>query len=80
MPDPFRDYLVQPLSFFEDFRVPVPLLITLFCAGLTATQAALMTGISVRSVNPIFLRLRERRVHECRLHSPFLGELEADES
>ncbi len=39
-----------------------------------------MTGISVRSVNPIFLRLRERLVHECRLLSPFAGELEADES
>jgi len=55
-------------------------LLRCFALDLTASQAARMTGISVRSVNPIFLRLRERLVHQCRLHSPFAGELEADES
>ena len=39
-----------------------------------------MTGISVRSVNGIFLRIRERLARECQKHSPFAGDLEADES
>ena len=39
-----------------------------------------MTGLSVRSVNQLFLRLRERLAEECRRSSPFHGELEADES
>jgi transposase len=55
-------------------------LLRCFALDLTATQAARMTGISVRSVNPIFLRLRKRLARECRLRSPFAGELEADES
>jgi transposase-like protein len=55
-------------------------LLPCFALDLTATQAARMTGISLRSVNPIFLRLRKRLVRECRVHSPFAGELEADES
>lgn len=55
-------------------------LLRCFALDLTATRAARMTGISVRSVNFIFLRLWERLVRECRLRSPFAGELEADES
>jgi transposase len=51
-----------------------------FALDLTATQASAMTGISVRSVNDIFLRLRERLARECQKHPPFAGELEADES
>ncbi len=51
-----------------------------FALDLTATQTAAMTGISVRSVNDIFLRIRERLAHECQKNSPFAGDLEADES
>jgi transposase len=51
-----------------------------FALDLTATQTAAMTGISLRSVNDIFLRLRERLACESQKHSPFAGELEADES
>lgn len=51
-----------------------------FALDLTATQTSAMTGISVRSINDIFLRLRERLACECQKHSPFAGELEADES
>lgn len=51
-----------------------------FALDLTATQTSSMTGISVRSVNDIFLRIRERLACECQKHSPFAGELEADES
>lgn len=55
-------------------------LLRCFALDLTATQTAAMTGISVRSVNDIFLRLRRRLASECQKHSPFAGELEADES
>jgi|SRR5271170_368446 len=51
-----------------------------FALDLTATQSSAMTGISVRSVNGIFLRIRERLARECQKHSPFAGDLEADES
>jgi transposase-like protein len=39
-----------------------------------------MTGISVRSINPIFQRSRERFAQECEKRSPVSGVLEADES
>jgi hypothetical protein len=55
-------------------------LLRCFALDLSATQTASMTGISVRSVNPIFLRLHQRLARECKQHSPFKGNLEADES
>jgi transposase len=55
-------------------------LLRCFALDLTATQTAEMTGISVRSVNEIFLRMRGKIFRECEKHSPFAGELEADES
>ena len=39
-----------------------------------------MTGISVRSVNAIYLRLRHKIAIECERQSPLEGVLEADES
>lgn len=39
-----------------------------------------VTGISVRSVNAIFLRMRRRMAEVCELSSPFQGVVEADES
>src|SRR5882672_11955358 len=55
-------------------------LVRCFVLDLTATQTAAMTGISVRSTNAIFLRMRRRMAEACERSSPFLGELEADES
>ena len=55
-------------------------LLRCFALDLTARQTATMAGISVRSVNQIFLRLREKIAQQCRLQSPFAGDLEADES
>ena len=55
-------------------------LLRCFALDLSATQTAQMTGISVRSVNPIFQRLREKLAQECEKISPFSGDLEADES
>ena len=63
----------KPLfSFCEDLRC--------FALDMTATQTAQMTGISLRSTNQIFLRLREKFFQECEKNSPFAGGLEADES
>jgi len=39
-----------------------------------------MTGISLRSVNQIFIRVREKIADQCQLQSRFAGHLEADES
>jgi len=55
-------------------------LLRCFALDMTATQTARMTGISLRSVNQIFLRLREKLARECEMRSPFVGHLEADES
>ena len=51
-----------------------------FALDLTATQCAALTGISVRSINAIYLRIRARTSAWCAARSPFSGELEADES
>jgi transposase-like protein len=51
-----------------------------FALDLTATESAALSGISLRSTNAIYLRLRERMAAWCALQSPFSGDLEADES
>jgi transposase-like protein len=55
-------------------------LVRCFALDLTATQTAQLTGISLRSVNAIFLRLRAKIAAECERQSPLEGVLEADES
>jgi transposase len=58
-------------------------LLRYFCMDLTATDAACLCGLSVRSVNTIYLRLRARMASACEQASPlsaFKGALEADES
>jgi len=55
-------------------------LVRCFALDLTATTTAELTGISLRSVNAIFLRIRQRMAEECERHSPFTGEVEVDES
>ena len=53
-----------------------------FAMDLTATDCSELSGISVRSVNTIYLRIRIRRrlAEHCEQVSPLGGELEADES
>ena len=51
-----------------------------FAMDLTATDCAQLSGVSVRSVNSIYLRMRARIAEYCEACSPFGGELEADES
>ena len=55
-------------------------LIRAFAMGLTATDAAELTGLSLRSVNDIYLKLRRRIAEHCEAQSPFGGEVEIDES
>jgi transposase len=55
-------------------------LVRCFALDLTATTTAELTGISLRSVNAIFLRIRQRMAEECERHSPFTGEVGVDES
>ncbi len=55
-------------------------LIRYFAMDLTATDCAELTGLSVRSVNSIYLRIRCRLAQQCEQVSPLGGELEADES
>ncbi len=51
-----------------------------FAMDLTATDCAQLSGVSVRSINTIYLRLRRRMAEQCEKVSPLGGELEADES
>ena len=55
-------------------------LIRAFAMDLTATNAAVLTGLSVRRVNDIYLKLRRRIAQHCESQNPFRGEIEIDES
>jgi len=55
-------------------------LVRYFSEDLTATQTARLAGLSVRSVNDIFLRVRRRLAEVCEAQSPFSGVVEVDES
>jgi transposase-like protein len=55
-------------------------LIRAFAMDLTATDAAELTGLSVRAVNDIYLKLRRRIARYCEAQSPLRGEVEIDES
>jgi transposase-like protein len=56
-------------------------ILRLFALDLTASDAARLTGVSVRSVNDIYLRLRQRLAYECERRRPYKGgEVEIDES
>jgi len=55
-------------------------LIRYFTMDFTATDTAELIGISVRSVNSIYLKLRRRLAESCELNSPLQGAVEVDES
>lgn len=55
-------------------------LIRSFALDLTASDTARLTGISIRSVNDIYLKIRRRIAEYCEEQSPYLGEVELDES
>ena len=55
-------------------------LIRCFAMDFTATDSAALTGISVRSVNSIYLKIRCRLAESCESASPLQGAVEVDES
>ena len=55
-------------------------IVRLFALDLTATDTAELCGVSVRSTNEIFQKIRHRMFEFCTTQSPFSGEIEADES
>jgi transposase-like protein len=55
-------------------------LIRAFAMDLTATDAAELTGVSLRSCNGIYLKTRRRVAAYCEAQNPFRGEVEVDES
>ena len=55
-------------------------LIRTFAMDLTATDAAELTGPSVRSANAIYLKVRRRIAAHCEAQNPFRGGVQADES
>jgi transposase len=55
-------------------------LVRCFALDFTAMSAAELTGLSVRSVNSIYLKMRGRIAESCELESPLQGAVEVDES
>ena len=55
-------------------------ILRLFALDLTASDTARLTGISVRSINTLFLKLRQRLAAQCEQQTPFDGVVELDES
>jgi transposase len=55
-------------------------LLRLFVLDLEATTVAYLTGLSRRTVNRYFHRLRQRLAAECERAGPLLGDIEVDES
>ena len=55
-------------------------LLRLFALDLTASDAARLTGLSVRSVNEVYLRLRSRLQTWCSVPAELNGAVELDES
>ncbi len=55
-------------------------LIRCFALDFTATSSAQLTAISTRSVNTIYLKVRQSIAQCCELESPLQGAVEVSES
>jgi len=69
--------------YYKNSRIPEAKfrqLLKAFAMDLTATDAAELTGLSVRRINDIYIKLRQRIAQFCEQQSPFQGEVEVDES
>ena len=55
-------------------------IIKYFALDLTANKTAQLTGLTHKTVNQIYLKIRQRLVEESQRQSPFSGEVEVDES
>ena len=57
------------------------LLVRYFALDFSATDVAQLTGLTRKSINTIFLKIRERMAEDCARRSPLsAGEVEVDES
>jgi transposase len=74
----------RPKTFYRRSRISAKKfrqLLRLFALDLTATDVAQLTGLTRKTVNTIFLKIRERLAEECERYSPLSsGEVEVDES
>jgi transposase len=76
---------VQKLNrYYERSRIAewkFRLLARYFALDFSATDVAQLTGLTRKSVNTIFLKIRERMAQDCERRSPLsAGEVEVDES
>ena len=56
-------------------------LVRLFALDLSASDTARLTGLTTKTVNSIYLKIRARIAQDCERESPFAsGEVEVDES
>jgi len=55
-------------------------IIKYFALDLTANRTAQLTGLTHKTVNQIYLKIRHRLAQDCLRQSPFCGEVEVDES
>lgn len=55
-------------------------IIKYFALDLTANRTANLTGLTHKTVNQIYLKIRHRLSQDCQRESPFSGEVEVDES
>lgn len=55
-------------------------IIKYFALDLTANKTAKLTGLTHKTVNQIYLKIRQRLAEESQQQSPFSGEVEVDES
>ena len=55
-------------------------LLRAFAMDFSASDTARLTGLSTRSTNSIYLKIRARIARYCEVQSPFSGEIEMDES
>ncbi len=55
-------------------------IIKYFALDLTANKTAKLTGLTHKTVNQIYLKIRQRLAEESQRQSPFSGEVEVDES
>ena len=55
-------------------------LVRCFSLDFTATSTAALIGISVRSVNSIYLKIRQRMAEACEMATPLKDAVEVDES
>ncbi len=55
-------------------------IIRYFALDFSASDTARLTGISVRSINNVYIKFRQRLAEECEKHSQLIGQIEVDES